>query len=106
MLLKKTKRLSMHKVFTKNVKTTNFLARGTLGFNCGFAVPLVSAFANQSKIKLFLASTNNLASCTLPVFEKVTARFCDTFSTLIFSKKKFKVYAVTFEQTLCIVSKT
>ena len=64
----------MHKVFTKNIKTTNFLVRGTLGFNCGFAVPLVSAFANQSKIKLFLASTNNLVSCTLPVFKYLVLR--------------------------------
>ena len=34
-------------------------------------------------------------------FEKVTARFYDTFSRLNFFQK-FKVYAATFEQTLCL----
>ena len=64
----------MHKVFTKNIKTANFLVRGALGFNCAFAVPLVSAFANQSKIKLFLASTNSLVSCILPVLKYLVLR--------------------------------
>ena len=81
----------MHKVFMKNIKTTkttNFLMSALCMFG-----PLVSAFANKSKIKLFLALTNNFVSCTFNNCFQVSSSACFSFQQL--SRVRFfsKVYS-------------
>ena len=79
---------------------------------------ILSTFRSQNYKLRWKTTTHYVCICKLCIraltgrsnasskFEKVTARFYDTFSRSNFFFQKFKVYAVTFEQTLCFVYKT